>query len=129
MASPPLALQAALGTLDGETGVEVAGDWEWHDPWWAVRLRLSVDVPSPVWGVPMSTEWFLVARPVYPWGAVEFFPAVGGGFEKTYWHQHSNQPLAGDGPWLGGMICTDTILRAMGWHGHGPDVEPHALVS
>lgn len=122
--SAPLALRAALGALEGEVGVEVLSSWAWHSPWWAACLRLTM---SPRLDVLEMTTWYVIATPVYPWGAVELFPAAEGGIEATFWHQHLNLVPADGRPWRNGMICTDTIARSMGRHGHGADTEPHTV--
>ena len=129
--TPSLALRAALGALEGEAGVEVLSDWTWCSPWWAAPLRLTVTAPALrtvlSWGVQETTEWYVAATPIYPWGAVELFPAAEGSIEGTFWHQHLNlAPQEGE-LWRTGMICTDTILRSMGRHGHGADTEPHTV--
>src|SRR5258708_31308800 len=90
----PLNLRAAKRSLRDVAGLELLSDWQWYPlpTRWGMRCRISIDVPTSSW-VPRRTEWFTTATDRYPWGTVEFYPALKYGLNTTFQHQNYNSIL------------------------------------
>jgi hypothetical protein len=119
----PLTLRAARRSLRTVPGLDLLGDWQWHDPVhrFALRCRLSIS-PGPVAAVSGVTEWYILADAGYPRGRVTFYPAAEGGLVATFQHQEYNGPALDGLPWRAGNPCLSTTLRVLGRHGF--DTEP-----
>jgi hypothetical protein len=126
MAPPtPLTLRAARRSLRQLPGLELLGDWEWHESarLFALRCRLWIE-PGPVRLVPAATDWYFVADPNYPRGDVKVYPAAERGLAVTFQHQEYNGVGPSGLPWRTGHLCLSTTVRVLGRHGF--DTEPSA---
>jgi len=110
--------------LDAVSGAQILADWQFFEEHrrWALSLRLKIGAaPGDI--VPPESDWFVLAEPIYPWGAIKFHPAKSGGIDKTFQHQSNNAVGDADRPWRDGDICLDSSvhsLRRQDW-----DVEPY----
>src|SRR5688572_895288 len=105
----PLTLRAARRSLHDLPGIELLGDWQWHEParLFALRCRLSIS-PGPVKLVPAVTEWYVTANAAYPRGQIKIYPATEGGLAVTFQHQDYNGPALAGLPWRAGDLCLRT---------------------
>lgn len=119
----PHPLRAGRRALDGVPEFTLLRDWEWDsgtDSWW-LHGRIGVGIEGDEF-VPPSTDWYVKASPMYPWGEVVFYPATTGGLKHTFWHQSYNGGDPGDSKWRRGRLCVDTGVHALGRAGY--DIEP-----
>lgn len=118
-------LRRGRRALEGHREIALLDDWRWFPAVgrWALRCSLTpLALPA---GSPLkNTAWFILADPVYPWGAVECYPAKAGGISETYPHQRYNSPGAAEVPWRAGLLCLSTERRILGRE--GLDAEPSA---
>lgn len=135
-AGPPDDLLTARRSLEGVDGFVLLEDWEWYehaagpaDGRWVLRCRLSPPV-DPGGPIPISTDWYVLVDPAYPWGYIEFYPAKDGGLSLTFPHQNFNGP--GDVefpwqelPWRRGNPCLETQVRVLGRRAY--DEEPYGV--
>lgn len=109
--------------LESVPGVEMLGDFAWHDDWsiWALHCRITAKVESGS-VIPRFTDWFIHVRDIYPYGQVVFYPAKVSGIALTFNHQNHNSAGPDESPWRCGRLCVDTSLRTLGRHSY--DIEP-----
>lgn len=124
----PLDLRRGRRPLDGHPEITVLGLWVWSPcvARWTLHTRLSpAGIPS---GAPLkTTDWYVLAEALYPWGAITCQPAADGGLVVTYPHQRYN--ARGDPAllWRSGLLCLNTEHHILGRHGYDDeeDKEPY----
>ena len=102
---------------------QLVEDWRWYASVarWALHCRICIDWDGKG-RIPPSTDWYVLAESVYPWGSIDFHPAKEGGIQDTFWHQSHNSIGDAKVPWRDGKICEKTSLRGVGRRAY--DVEP-----
>lgn len=118
-------LRRARRALEGHPECAILEDWRWYSALqrWALHCRLTplaLATGSPL----RSSDWFVLADPLYPWGSIESFPAKEGGLWQTYPHQRYNGPGDPTLPWRSGLLCLTTQAHILGRQ--GGDSEPTA---
>jgi hypothetical protein len=78
--------------------------WEPRQGAWRFELSLTPANLRKGRGIPDTSEWVVFVGSNYPYGAIEFYPAIEGGITGTYQHQLPNL-LAKGRDWTSGKIC------------------------
>lgn len=102
----PEALLKARRALDALKEVQILQDWIWNkeDDLWYLCCRLSPSIPINQF-IPISTDWYVLVSPLYPWGNIDFYPAITNGIEVTFPHQRHNGTDPMEKRWRKGNIC------------------------
>ena len=109
--------------LASMAGMTMLGDFVWYEDReiWVLHCRITADVESGGLVHP-TTDWYVHATDIYPYGEVVFYPAKVGGITLTFNHQNHNGAGPDELPWRCGRLCVDTTLRTLGRRSY--DVEP-----
>lgn len=124
----PLNLRRGRRPLDGHPEITTLGPWVWspHVARWTLHTRLSPAGIPP--GAPLkTTDWYVLAEALYPWGAITCQPSADGGLVVTYPHQRHNARGDPELPWRSGLLCLNTEHHILGRHGYDDedDKEPY----
>ncbi|WP_009631119.1 ThiF family adenylyltransferase [Synechocystis sp. PCC 7509] len=122
--TPSEALLVARRSLEGMSSVLLLQDWTWSEQVkeWVLHCRLSLDI-SKEGLVPISTDWYVLVTPQYPWGDIKFYPAKQKGLTQTFPHQNFNSYGDEQLPWRDGKLCLITDIGAVGRQRY--DIEPY----
>lgn len=109
---PTPVLYEGLRAIDGLPGVVLGGSPTWLGDRrvWRVDLRLRPAALGSTRPIRATTTWVMLVEDAYPFGSIDFYPALDGGIQETFPHQLNNRPGPG---WRSGKICqgmNDAIL-------------------
>lgn len=102
--------------------VEILEDFRWNPLLrkWMLFCQISIDTSSVYIGT--KTNWYVLVDSDYPFGSIDFYPALQEGIVRTFPHQNYNGIYDDDRPWRKGKLCLDTSVKALGRYGN--DEEP-----
>ena len=90
--------------LPGLTMVEDLG-WVEAASRWGMCLEVTLR-PEEAKELPERTRWWVAIDDGYPRGDIDVFPSVEAGTDKTFHHQHRNDPPEDAAvPWRRGKVC------------------------
>ncbi len=115
---PTQELLAGRRALEDLNGVELLKDCVWNKDvsQWVLYCRLTIKGEVGNF-LSNATLWYVLISPLYPRGAIDFYPAKEGGISRTFQHQRYNAVGVPDRPWRTGNICLQTGLRGFGRQG------------
>jgi hypothetical protein len=121
---PSVDLLLARRALEEIQQVELIDDWRWDEAWnkWYLVCRLNRN-GEPENLVPLTTEWYVLVDPAYPWGRIKFYPSTSNGLTATFNHQDHNGLGKDECRWRSGSLCLDTSVGVLGRLGY--DTEPY----
>ncbi|MBW7876636.1 MAG: ThiF family adenylyltransferase [Candidatus Cloacimonetes bacterium] len=107
----PSVLNRAQRLLDSIQQCRVLADWHFVSELqqWCLELELRREIRSDY--ISEKTNWFVLVDSGYPFGEIEFYPAVEGGIQATFPHQIRNDYKEKKSRWREGKLCLDTPYR------------------
>jgi len=104
---PSRELRRARRAVDAFPEMNLISDLRWFPTASSWGICIEVALPSGASGeLPDRSRWWVVMDHDYPWGAIDVYPAVEGGTDKTFYHQLHNGPPSRDQlPWRSGKLC------------------------
>lgn len=100
--------------------------WQWFEnlAQWVLKCRLSIQSTN-VELVPNQSDWYIILEKEYPFGPIEFLPAIENGISKTFQHQFYNDVSKEGLPWRVGKICVKPGLYQLSREDY--DIEPYEI--
>lgn len=102
-------LRTGRRALDVLSSVEILEDFSWNGllEKWVLHLRLTPEKLKVNSFVPITTEWYVLLSPKYPYGKIKFKPAKENGLIYTFPHQTINLLNEAKDHWRTGDLCLD----------------------